>query len=269
MAKPQDSFPVGYWVPAKIAWAITNYEDRCFRYCGQPGDILHVWWSSPKLTAFWSRVYGLLQTLFHLLIPKNVSLAFNLRQQKWSIYLFLTAKQTIAWAYKKSSVRFQEVKDHMNQLLANKKITSILNDSKSKSLNSSMPAVLRPTLTFTCNCFSTGLWSQVHGRATPLPFPFYSPFVLVTSVYLSHLLLFFLLIASLFWTNYGWFLTFHWDAPWICLAGTPYRCKFVLLLIPCYWFSVTGFAICYCRCVGLFYAVLFSRQQYHKKPTVI
>ncbi|CAI9581107.1 unnamed protein product, partial [Staurois parvus] len=53
-----------YWVPARLARANPACSDQCFRGCSHRGDVLHIWWSCPRLFRFWSRVFGLLFTLF-------------------------------------------------------------------------------------------------------------------------------------------------------------------------------------------------------------
>lgn len=131
-----------YWVPARIAKSNPSYNDRCFRGCGQRGDELHTWWSCPRLIGFWSRVFGLLSSLFHAPFRKDPKFAllhcplpglFS-HQQKLATYLFIAAKRTIARAWKKPSVSFAEVKNSLTTLMIHEKMSSILHDSHAKFL---------------------------------------------------------------------------------------------------------------------------------------
>lgn len=90
-------------------------------------------WSCPRLTGFWSRVFGLFQTLFHI----NAKLAllhcpfqglFSY-QQKLATYRFIAAKRSIARAWKKPSVLIAVVRSIMTNLMNNEKMSSILHDS--------------------------------------------------------------------------------------------------------------------------------------------
>lgn len=53
----------------------TLVSDQCFRSCNHRKDILHVWRTCPQLIGFWSHVFGLLCTLFHLTIRKDAKIS--------------------------------------------------------------------------------------------------------------------------------------------------------------------------------------------------
>lgn len=64
-----------FCVPTRIAKSNPSYSERCLWGCGQRGDRIHIWWSCPCLVGFWSRVFDLLFTLFHVTIHKDAKLA--------------------------------------------------------------------------------------------------------------------------------------------------------------------------------------------------
>lgn len=86
------------------------------------------------MVGFWSGVFGLLFTLFHVPIHKDAKLAllhclilglFSY-QQHLATYLFIAAKHTIARAWKKMAVSFAEVKSALTTLVIHEKMSMIL-----------------------------------------------------------------------------------------------------------------------------------------------
>lgn len=105
----------------------------------------------PRIVGFWSRVFGLLFFLFHLNVRKEAKFALLhcpipglfARQQKLATYLFISAKRTIAQAWKKTSVPFQEVKNCLTSMVVNEQMSSLLKDMHARFLK-----VWEPWLTY-------------------------------------------------------------------------------------------------------------------------
>lgn len=95
-----------------------------------------------RLVGFWSRVFGMLQTLFYLTVCRDAKFALlhcpipdlYAPQQKLATYLFISAKWTIAQAWKTLQVAFQGMKSRRTALMLHEQMSSIVNGSHSKFL---------------------------------------------------------------------------------------------------------------------------------------
>lgn len=106
-----------FWVSTRVAKSNSSYSDRWLWGCGQRRDRIYICWSCPRLVGFWSRVFDLLFTLFHVTIRKDAKLALLhcpipglFSYQQLATYLFIAAKHTIAGTWKKLAVAFSEVR---------------------------------------------------------------------------------------------------------------------------------------------------------------
>ena len=86
-----------------------SHSDRCWRNCSTLiGNHTHIFWSCPKLKAFWERIFKALTEIFHQLLPKDPKVALlgvipegiEGRAKRYLLQILLTAALkciTIKW----------------------------------------------------------------------------------------------------------------------------------------------------------------------------
>lgn len=102
----------------------------------------HIWWSCPRACKLWVRVYALIWNLFHVNLKRDPFEAFLAKPiaellrpvRQLAQHIFTAAKLTIAKAWKTSMLSFEVVKNRMNDVTVNEKLTAILLDTHDKFL---------------------------------------------------------------------------------------------------------------------------------------
>lgn len=113
---------------------------NCFWRCGQLGTMYHTWWQCPLVTRFWIWIFNLINSvtgvnirrspkapLFHKLpdeIPKQ--------SIKLIKYILLAARITMARHWKQSIIPLDQVKNKLNWIMINDKLTHILSNKVKK-----------------------------------------------------------------------------------------------------------------------------------------
>lgn len=70
-----------YLTPVRLVHMSSSASRTCWRQCGQVGSLLHMWWSCPLLSNFWSQIADLIIELtgYHIsLSPELAILDINL-----------------------------------------------------------------------------------------------------------------------------------------------------------------------------------------------
>lgn len=102
----------------------------------------HIWWTCPVARRLWIRVFNLLRTLTSLTLPRVPSEALLnkpiLNASKWHRlligHIFTATKLIIAKSWKSPSLSFEAVKQKIQWILINEKLTAILNDTHPRFL---------------------------------------------------------------------------------------------------------------------------------------
>lgn len=122
-----------YLVPARIAKFTPNYPAFCFRGCTEIGTHVHIWWNCSIATVFWKEIFSLASKMFEIdITPDPVIAILNLKpacltrkQFKLFLQLLNAAKQTIAKAWKTTTLNLVEVKHRMNNALLHAKMEAM------------------------------------------------------------------------------------------------------------------------------------------------
>lgn len=130
-----------YYTPARLAHilrlvfaVVTSRKQR------------RIWWNCLKASRLWIQVYALFRTLtqgnpFEALLFKPIDTPFRAERQL-STFLFTATKLTIARALKSPFLRFEAVKRHMDDIMANGKLTAVFFASRNKFLSVWQPWIL-------------------------------------------------------------------------------------------------------------------------------
>lgn len=102
----------------------------------------HIWWTCPKACRLWIRVYALLRNIFHTNIQRDPYEALLYKpivellrpERQLALHLFNAAKLTIAKAWRTAILSFEAVKNCMNDVLVNEKLTALASDTHDKFL---------------------------------------------------------------------------------------------------------------------------------------
>lgn len=121
-----------YYTLVRLARFIPTYSPLCFRGCTQEGTMAHIWWSCPSVCRLWVRIYTLLCNIFHVNLKRDPYEALFgkpitdlLRpERQMAQHLISTTKLTIARAWKTPVLSFEEVKNRMNDIMVNEKLTA-------------------------------------------------------------------------------------------------------------------------------------------------
>lgn len=100
-----------YLTPVRISHMSPASSRLCWRQCGQVGSLLHMWWSCPVISTFWSSVADLVTELtnFNLsLSPELAILDLSINNIPWHFrtiihHIFLAARITIARHWKETT----------------------------------------------------------------------------------------------------------------------------------------------------------------------
>lgn len=96
----------------------------------------------PRTCRLWVRIYTLLRNLFHVNLKRDPYEALlgkpivELLRSEWQLaqHLFTATKLTIARVWKTPILSFEAVKNLMNDVMVNEKLTAILSDTHDKFL---------------------------------------------------------------------------------------------------------------------------------------
>lgn len=122
-----------YYTPARLAQFIPAYSPLCFRGCSQEGTMSHIWWTCPRVRRLWIRVYSLLRSILHADLKKDPfeallckPIAELLRpERQLALHLFTATKLTIARSWKTQALSFEAVKNCMDDIMVNEKLTAV------------------------------------------------------------------------------------------------------------------------------------------------
>lgn len=64
-----------YQTPDKILRYSPQLSNKCWRNCGLKGGILHILWTSPILSSYWTAVFTIISDITHQQVPLNPALA--------------------------------------------------------------------------------------------------------------------------------------------------------------------------------------------------
>lgn len=109
----------------------------------------HIWWTCPRVCRLWVRVYLLLCNLFNTNIKRDPfeallwkPIAELLRpERQLAAQIFTATKLTIARDWKTPNLSFEAVKNTVNDIMVNEKLTAILMDTHDKFLRIWQPWV--------------------------------------------------------------------------------------------------------------------------------
>lgn len=112
----------------------------------------HIWWTCPRVRRLWIRVYSLLRSILHADLKKDPfeallckPIAELLRpERQLALHLFTATKRTIARAWKTQTLSYEAVKNRMDDIMVNEKLTAVLSDTHDKFLK-----VWRPWVEYT------------------------------------------------------------------------------------------------------------------------
>ena len=138
-----------YYTPARLASFIPSYSPLCFRGCSQEGTMAHIWWTCPKVCRLWVRVYALLRNLFDTNLKKDPFEALLWKpitellrpERQLAAHVFTATKLIIARAWKTLILSFEAVKNCINDIMVNEKLTAVLADTHDKFLRVWQPWV--------------------------------------------------------------------------------------------------------------------------------
>lgn len=138
-----------YYTPARLASFIPSYSPLCFRGCTQEGTMAHIWWRCPKVCRLWVRIYALLRNLFNTNIRRDPYEALLgkpiielLRpERQLASHIFTATKLTRAKDWKTPVLSFEAVKNRVNDIMINEKLTAVLSDTHDKFLRTWQPWV--------------------------------------------------------------------------------------------------------------------------------
>lgn len=60
-----------YMTPVKFSKFATDRSPNCWRGCGTPGNMAHLWWNCPKIKLFWKGVIGIIEEITGKVIKYN------------------------------------------------------------------------------------------------------------------------------------------------------------------------------------------------------
>lgn len=129
-----------YLVPTRVAKMHPSASPTCFRRCGQMGTMFHVWWQCPVVTRFWIRIFNLVYSVTGVNIRRSLEPALfqklpdevAKKLTKLIVYIFLAARITIAKYWKQSMVPLDYVKNKLNWIMVNDRLTCVLRNSTKK-----------------------------------------------------------------------------------------------------------------------------------------
>lgn len=64
-----------YLTPDKISRYSPQLCNRCWRNCGQKGDILHVLWDCPALSTYWNAIFNIISEITQQQVPMTPGIA--------------------------------------------------------------------------------------------------------------------------------------------------------------------------------------------------
>lgn len=131
-----------YMTQGRISTFNPDSSPQCFWGCADRSTLLHIWWTFPVASRFWSKIYDLLCSILHITLTKNPWATLvhkpipHLNIYKWKLvgFVFLVARHTLAKPWIQKSITFSEVKQHFLGTMVHKKLTSILTDNHTKFL---------------------------------------------------------------------------------------------------------------------------------------
>lgn len=111
--------------------------------------LAHIWWTCLKVCRLWIGVCALLHNLFHTNLKRDPFEALLCKpisellcpERQLAFHLFTATKLTIARAWKTLVLSFEAIKNHMNDIMVNKKLTAMLSDTHDKFLRVWQPWV--------------------------------------------------------------------------------------------------------------------------------
>lgn len=129
-----------YLVPSKIARFYPLASPLCFWGCGIRGDMLHTWWTCPRVRPFWHRIFTWISKIAERPVQASLLVAllnFPVREvpratQRLIFFIILGAKLTLAKAWKKSSVSTTLAKRKISWIMNQEKMASMILDSSTK-----------------------------------------------------------------------------------------------------------------------------------------
>uniref|UniRef100_A0A803KB25 Reverse transcriptase domain-containing protein n=1 Tax=Xenopus tropicalis TaxID=8364 RepID=A0A803KB25_XENTR len=125
-----------YLVPSRLHKINNQCDPQCFRKCGSEGTVYHIWWQCSRVQRFWTRVYQMIYSVTGINLPKSPEHALlgmkipNINKNARTLInqIFTAAKLTIAKAWKSPLLPIPQLKNKINWILVNEKLTSILTD---------------------------------------------------------------------------------------------------------------------------------------------
>lgn len=133
-----------YYTPARLVSFIPSYSPLRFRGCSQEGTMARIWWTCPRVCRLWVRVYTLLHSLFNTNLKRDPFVALlwkPITEGQLTSHIFIATKLTIAKAWKTPALSFEAVKNCVNDIMVNEKLTAVLSDTHDKFLRVWQPWV--------------------------------------------------------------------------------------------------------------------------------
>ena len=143
-----------YYVPSRLARIFPGSSPVCFRGCELEGSMLHIWWSCPRIRAFWQKMFRTISALTRVGVAPHPSVALlnqyipNLPKssQTLSLFILLGAKMSIAKAWKKPRVPFQGFRRKVSWIMMQEQIVDKLHAKLRNSWQFGNPGP--PSVTF-------------------------------------------------------------------------------------------------------------------------
>lgn len=106
----QKLFQQWYYTPTRLSKIYPNTSHLCWRNCGLPGTLLHIWWECPTLQNFWTQMQTLLRSITHMTTDlSSVDFLLGLAIPTWpsqfqtvATHILIAARLAIARKWKSS-----------------------------------------------------------------------------------------------------------------------------------------------------------------------
>lgn len=115
-----------YYMQVRLAWFIPSYSPLFLWGCSLEGTMAHIWWSCPKVCRLWVRIYALLRNIFRT----NIKLLRPEHQLALHLLLLRDYWETIERAWKTPVLSFEAIKNRMNDIMVNEKLTALASDTQ-------------------------------------------------------------------------------------------------------------------------------------------